>query len=362
VKTNVKKKERCLSVGILGCGLISQAAHLIGSVKASNIKLHAICDVSEELRDKMAAMYEPEAVYSDYADMLANPEVEAVIIGIADQFHVPCARQAVLAGKHVLLEKPMGVSIEECLELKELAEQRGIVLQIGHMKRFDEGLQYAKRFKEEKLGEVTTYKGWYCDSVSRYVLTDNLMPVIYSADDMKRPPGNPKSVLDRYYLLGHGSHLIDTALYFMGDIEEVSARYVHREKLHSWLIDVNFACGAIGTLDLTVAIAQLWHEGCEIYGTGGTVFAKTPNPWNLMSSTVECYDRETDVIQTPAAYDGHSYRRQLEAFADAVLYGIPNQGATASDGIKVMRALVATYESVQNGGKWVRLSDVGGGL
>lgn len=362
MKTNVKKEDRCLGVGILGCGIISQAAHLISSVKARNVKLRAICDVSDELRMKMAAMYDPEVAYSDYADMLADPEVEAVVIGIADQFHVPCARQAVLAGKHVLLEKPMGVSVEECLELKALAEEKGVLLQIGHMKRFDQGLQFAKKFKDEKLGEVTTYKGWYCDSVGRYILTDNLMPVLYSADDMKRPAGNPKAVLDRYYLLGHGSHLFDTAMFLMGDIEEVSARYVHKEKLHSWLIDCNFADGAIGTLDLTIAIAQLWHEGCEIYGTGGTVYAKIPNPWNLMSSTVECYDRLTDVIQTPAAYDGHSYRRELEAFADAILHGIPSEAATAADGIKVMQALIATYESVQNGGKWVKLSDVRGGL
>lgn len=362
MKTNFKKEDRCLKIGVLGCGLINQSAHLVSSLKARNIKLRAICDVSEELLNKMAAIYEPEAVYSDYADMLSDPEVEAVVIGIGDQFHVPCAKQAVLAGKHVFLEKPMGVSIEECLELKALAEEKGIFMQIGHMKRYDEGLQFAKKFKEEKLGEVTTYKGWYCDSVGRYTLTDNLQPVIYSSDNMKKPAGNPKAILDRYYILGHGSHLFDMALYFMGDIESLSARYVHKEKLHSWLIDCNFANGAIGCLDLTIAIAQLWHEGCEIYGTGGTVFAKTPNPWELRSSTVECYDRETDIIQTPAAYDGNSYRRELEAFADTVLHGAPCTGAMAEDGIKVMQAMIACYQSVQQGGAWIKLSEVKGGL
>ena len=362
MQTNVKKDPRCLKVGVLGCGVICQAAHLIGSSKARNIHLQAICDVAEDLLDKMTAIYAPDSHYTDYQQMLADPEVEAVIIGIGDQFHVPCAKQAIEAGKHVFLEKPMGVSIEECEELKAMAEAKGRMLQIGHMKRYDEGLQYAKQFKEEKMGEITTYKGWYCDSVGRYTLTDNVMPILYSSSAMKKPQGNPKAVLDHYYLLGHGSHLFDTALYFMGPIDSVSARYVHRESIHSWLIDCNFACGAIGTLDLTVAIAQQWHEGCEIYGTGGTVFAKTFNPWEFRSSIVECYDKQTNVSSTPAAYDGQFYRRELEGFADSILNNKPCGGATAEDGMMVMRALIATYQSVQNGGAWVSLKDVYGGL
>lgn len=362
MRSNVKKEEQLLRVGVLGCGVICQAAHLIASSKARNIHLQAICDVARDLREKMAAMYEPDSVYDDYDAMLRDPAVDAVIIGVGDQFHVPCARKAVLAGKHVFLEKPMGVSIEECQELKELAEEKGVLLQIGHMKRYDPGLQYAKRFKEEKMGEITTYKGWYCDSVGRYTLTDNVMPILYTGEHARKPDGNPKAVLDHYYLLGHGSHLFDTALYFMGPIDQVSARYVHRGKLHSWLIDCDFACGAMGTLDLSVAIAQQWHEGCEIYGTGGTVYAKTFNPWEFRSSIVECYDRETDLSTTPAAYDGQFYRRELEGFAESILHHTPCTGATADDGMMVMRALIATYQSVQQGGKWVALKGVKGAL
>jgi predicted dehydrogenase len=362
MKTNVKKDDKCLNIGILGCGIISQAAHLIGCSKARNIHLQAICDIADDLANKMAAIYEPDSVYSDYSEMLADPLVDAVIIGIGDQFHVPCARQAVLAGKHVFIEKPMGVSIEECQELKELADEKGLFIQVGHMKRYDEGLQFARKFKEEKMGDITTYKGWYCDSVGRYTLTDNVMPILFSSDAMKKPAGNPKASLDRYYLLGHGSHLFDTAFYFMGGIEAVSARYVHKENVHSWLIDCNFESGSIGILDLTVSIAQKWHEGCEIYGTGGTVYATTFNPWEFRSSIVECYDKTTDISSTPAAYDGQFYRRELEGFAGTILDGTACTGATADDGIMVMRALIATYRSVQEDGKWIALSDVKGGL
>lgn len=362
MKTNFKKEERLLRVGILGCGQINQSAHLISCMKGRNLHLQAICDASEELRSKMAAMYEPDSVYSDYAEMLKDPLVEAVVVGIGDQFHVPCAKQAVEAGKHVFVEKPMGVSTQECEELRDLAREKGVLLQIGHMKRYDPGLQYAKQFKEEKLGEVTTYKGWYCDSTGRYQQTDNWQPVIYQSSQAKKPAGNPKAILDHYYLLGHGSHLFDTALYFMGPIKRLCARYVNKEKIHSWLIDCDFEDGAIGTLDLTIAIAHDWHEGCEIYGTGGTIFAKTYNPWEFRSSEVECCEKATDMIYRPCAYDGQFYRRELEGFADSILNGTPLTGADADDGILVMKALMATYKSVHSGGAWIDLAEVEGEL
>lgn len=73
--------------------------------------------------------------------MLADPALEAVIIATADAFHVPLALQAVQAGKHVLIEKPLSHSVPECQTLLEAAVQRSVHVQIGHMKRFDPGIQ-----------------------------------------------------------------------------------------------------------------------------------------------------------------------------------------------------------------------------
>jgi predicted dehydrogenase len=85
--------------------------------KARNARVYAICDAADDLRNRMTQVWEPEVAYSRYEEMLADPKVEAVIIGIADQFHVPAAAQAIAAGKHVLVEKPLGVSVEECADL-----------------------------------------------------------------------------------------------------------------------------------------------------------------------------------------------------------------------------------------------------
>ena len=69
---------------------------------------------AEDLLQRMAAIHQPTKTFTDYDAMLGDPNIDAVIIGVADQFHVPLARRAIAAGKHVLIEKPLGMNIEEC--------------------------------------------------------------------------------------------------------------------------------------------------------------------------------------------------------------------------------------------------------
>src|SRR5438045_3805286 len=161
------KDERRLKVGVLGCGPIAQAAHLESCAKARNADLYAICDVAPDLLERMAWTHHPERSYSDYAAMLADPQLDAVIIATSDAFHVPASMAALQAGKHVLCEKPIGIGLDQIQRLREVVAASGKVLQVGHMKRFDAGLQSAKRFIETEMGEMLALKAWYCDSTHR---------------------------------------------------------------------------------------------------------------------------------------------------------------------------------------------------
>ena len=77
---------------------------------------------------------------------------------------------------------------------------------------------------------------------------------------------------------------------------------------------------------------------------------------------MDCFDARTRCSIRPAAFDGQFYRRELEGFADTILHGVPQTGANAEDGMMVMRALIATYESVHRDSAWIRLDEVQGGL
>ena len=355
------KEERLLKIGVLGCGIISQAAHFEACRKARNAELYAICDVAEDLLEKMAVVHNVNHIYNDYDAMLANPEIDAVIIGIADQFHVPAALKAIEAGKHVLIEKPLGVTIEECEQLREKLKPSGLVFQVGNMKRFDAGIAYAQKFIKEEMGEMLALKAWYCDSTYRYTLTDNVMPVIQHSANAKKPQGNPKEDKDRYYILTHGSHLVDTARFLGGNIMSVQAWHVKKYDAYNWFAMLEYENGSIGHLDLTVAVRMDWHEGFQVYGQYGSVLAKTYNPWLFKSSDVEVFSVKDKIYRRPLGEDGHFYKLQVEAFADTILNNAPIAGATIEDGIAALRAMVAISDSVKDGKK-IRLENTTGGV
>jgi predicted dehydrogenase len=309
----------------------------------------------------MAATHQPERQYADYATMLADPDLDAVIIATSDPFHVPASIQALEAGKHVLTEKPMGITVEEALDLKAAVSQSGKVLQVGHMKRFDEGLQAAKSFIDTEMGDLLALKAWYCDSTHRYTMTDAVQPLMVTSAARRKPAQDPKADMRRYLMLAHGCHLVDTARYLAGDIVSVQARLSERFGARCWFVDTEFANGTLGHLDLTVAVRMDWHEGFHIYGQNGSVMAKTYNPWYYKSSDVEIFHEKDATTRRPLGADGHFYRRQVEGFADVILHGAPMTGADVDDGIASVRAMIAIARSAESG-KPVRLADVDGGL
>ena len=354
-----KKDARTLKVGVLGAGQIAQAAHFESCTKARNADLFAICDVADDLRERMAITHGAQKTFNDYDAMLADPGIDAVIIATADAFHVPASIRALEAGKHVLCEKPVAIGLDETLALAEAVKKSGLTFQIGHMKRFDAGLMAAKHFIDAEMGELIALKAWYCDSTHRYPMTDAVQPLIVSSVNARKPSGNPKADLKRYYMLAHGSHLVDTARYFGGDIVAVTAKLSDAKGAYCWFVDVEFANGCLGHLDLTVAVRMDWHEGFQIYGQNGSVIGKTYNPWYYKSSDVEIFREKEGGTFRPLGEDGHFYRRQLEGFADTILNGVPMIGADIEDGIASVRGMIAIARSVETG-RTVRLADVSG--
>ena len=348
-----------LSIGVLGCGPIAQLTHFESTIKARNTRLYALCDRAPDLVERMAAVHQPQATYAAFDDMLGDDKVDAVIIACADQFHVPLSIRALEAGKHVLVEKPMGVTIEECRVLCDAVERSGLTLQVGHMKRFDPGIAFARNFIEEEMGQLIALKAWYCDSTYRYTMTDNLQPLPLHSAHARKPEGEPKADKPQYFMLTHGSHLIDMTRFLAGPLTSVRARRKEMFGAYSWFVEVEFANGAQGHLDLTVAVRMDYFEGFQIYGEHGSAVGKIYLPWFLKSADVECFSTKDAQYHRPLGADAHFYRRQLEAFADTVLTNTRQTGATAEDGLAAMQAMVAINRSVESG-DWIALKDASG--
>ncbi len=357
----MKKQARTLRVGILGCGPIAQFAHLESVQKSSNAILHAVCDADRELADRFGSFYDASRIYYDYDEMLADDDLEAVVIATSDAFHVPAALKALAAGKHVLCEKPIGISIEEVEKLKAEVERSGLVLQIGHMLRFDPGIEAARDFIRDEMGEIMALKAWYCDSTHRYTVTDAVQPLARQGKSSLKPGGDPKANKQRYFMLAHGSHLVDLARFLAGPITGVRTRLSEKYGAYCWFVETDFANGTLGHLDLTIAVRMDWHEGFQMYGEHGSVVGKIFNPWYYKSSEVDIFHEKTAETRRMLGADGHFYRRQLEGFADTVLNGTPLRGASIDDGVASIRAMVAIAQSAKMDER-VALSDVAGAL
>lgn len=338
--------EPKLRVGVLGAGPIAQAAHLEACRKAHNAELYALCDAAPDLLERVAAVHQPTKTYADYDALLADDSVDAVIIAVADQFHVEMCLRALAANKHVLVEKPLGVTVEECEAVVAAARPGANIVQVGTMRRFDEGIAYARDVIRNQLGSLLAMRAWYCDSAYRYDMTDAVQPVLWTSDSAVRPPASPKADRASYLLFGHASHLVDTARFLCGEIVEVRAQLRERFGAHSWFVSVTFADGTLGHLDLTVAVRMDWHEGFHVYGEHGSVVARSFMPWYLRTSEVECFLANDRAYHRPLGPDGHFFRRQIEGFADTILHGTEQVGADAEDGLAAVRVLAAIAESV----------------
>jgi predicted dehydrogenase len=354
-------QQRLLHIGVLGCGPISQFAHFDACRKARNIELYAICDAAEDLVARMAAIHAPRTTFTNFDAMLADSQVEAVIIATADQFHVPLCQKALAAGKHVLVEKPLGVSVEECVALRDQVQASGLVLQVGNNRRFDPGNAFAQQFIQAELGAIIGLKAWYYDSVYRYTMTDNLQPLPWTSAAARRPEANPKADKRRYFMLTHGSHLLDTARFLGGEIAGVRARLLEQSDAYCWFISVDYAHGGLGHLDMTIPVRGDFEEGFLVLGEYGSARGRAHLPWYHKSSDVECFSTRTGQFQRPLGADAYSYKLQLEGFADTILHGAPQLGANVDDGLATMRALVAVARSAERG-EYLRLDEARGGV
>jgi len=127
-----------VKVGVIGCGMVAQVMHLPYLRELDDqFEIAALCDVSPGLLEALSRDYQVSKTYTDYRDLLEHADVDAVLV--LTQHHAEPAIAAARAGKHVLIEKPMVVNMEEADELVDTARASGVKAMVGYMKRYDPG-------------------------------------------------------------------------------------------------------------------------------------------------------------------------------------------------------------------------------
>ena len=273
-------------------------------------KLIAMIDPVEDTAREACRELEIETHYLDYNDALEDDRIDAFVIVTPTVYHrdivVACAK----AGKHVLCEKPMAMTPDECQDMIDAAARHGIKLQIAFMRRFDKSFEDAKeRIDAGEIGDVVLVKSLtHGPSVPQ--------PWMY---DMKKSNGPLAEV---------NSHDIDTLRWFTGsefsEVYAIAGNYRCPEAAAEFpdfydnvIMNCSFENGMQGSIDGAVSVKYGYDARVEILGTRGIMFLGT-----LKDNTVlYCSDRSgltSPVVKSWRVLFLDAYRREDEAFVRCI--------------------------------------------
>jgi predicted dehydrogenase len=134
-----------VSIGIIGCGHWGPN-HIRVFSQLANSRSVMCADVDESRLKAVKALFPSIETTRDYRDILASPRVDAVCIAAPTKYHYQFSKEALEHGKHVLCEKPLAMTVEECLGLKTAAEKAGRFLMVGHVFVFNAGIRWIKDY------------------------------------------------------------------------------------------------------------------------------------------------------------------------------------------------------------------------
>lgn len=339
---------RPVRLAVIGCGRIAQAAHFPALERADDVEVVAVSDPSLSVAQAVANRWDIPKAYDDQAELLADPDVEGVIVCAPDRFHHSIAAAALAAGKHVLVEKPLAASVEEAEDLVERVDETGLILQVGAMKRHDEGIAFAKEFIASELGEVRSFNAWYRIGDLRRGIEATLFQRTFADERATNVESGFKADRERYLLVTHGAHIFDTVRNLLGDVESVRALHRMDGRDNVWQVLVAMESGALGTISITVDVPGLPTEGIHVFGSTGHARINTPFPFYRMASYVEAYASGRTIV--PTLTDGDAYERQAEAFTRAIR---GEQAATPDvhDGKKAVELIAAVAQAATTGEK-----------
>ena len=146
---------RTVNVGVIGVGAMGEN-HVRVYHKMEEANLVAVSDVSEKALKRIEKKYDTKG-YTEYSDLLEDPDIEVVSVCVPTTFHHAVVMEAIKNKKHVLVEKPIAFTLNEAEEMIEAAKEAGVILATGHVERFNPAVQKAKELIDDGvIGDIVS--------------------------------------------------------------------------------------------------------------------------------------------------------------------------------------------------------------
>lgn len=352
-----------IRMGVVGCGAIAQVHHMPNLSDLYGLfKVTAVCDVSPGAAAYVADKFHVPAHYTDYRDLLASPDVDAVLLCQSDP-KTQVAIDAFEAGKHVFIEKPMCFSLQEVDAIVTARTRAGKVGQVGYMKLFDPAYEYAQR-------EVETM------GTPRFVQVNHLHPtndLHVRQFDVRRFDDIPEAVMQetrdaraaaRAQAIGevpeqaaHAFHMLSGSMIhdlygmrtMLGLPSEIVSAEIWRDG-RAFSTTLAYANGA-RCVASWVDLPDLWdfRETLEVYGDDKRVLLTYPTGFSrgiLSEVVVQGIDDAGTTYRSQPAIDWESaFMREMRHFHACITEGIPCRTPveSARDDIGLIIEIVKAY-------------------
>lgn len=334
----MKNGKICL--GLIGAGRAGMIHAKNFQASVSGACLMAVADPCQENMETAVRELGLEKGYTDYRELLEDRDIDGVVIVTPTKYHCEIAVAAAEKGKHILCEKPMAMTVEECEIMEEAARKNGVKLQVAFMRRFDRAFVEAKKVVEAgEIGDVVMVR-----SNTRGPSIPK--PWMY---DIKKSNGPLAEV---------NSHDIDTLRWFTGS--EFSAVYAiggnyrcpdARESYPDFydnvVLTAKFTNGMQGVIDGAQGVLYGYDARVEILGTRGCIFlGKTQEQAiTVCRSDMKKYDSFTNSWKYLFK---DAYLEEDIAFAECIR-GDQEPKVTAKDGKMAVKVVNAGNQSIVTG-------------
>jgi predicted dehydrogenase len=329
-----------LRVGVIGCGSIARHRHLPEYAANPNVELVAVCDNNAERALEIGEKYGVPS-YTSFVELLRNAEVDAVSVCTPNYLHAPISNAALLAGVHVLCEKPMATSEEEAKSMIETAENSGKKLMIAHNQRFVASHQKARQLIQSgEVGKIYSFRtafghggpeGWSVEGKEGWFFQKD-KAFVGAMGDL-------------------GVHKTDLLRYILGEeIVEVGA-FVETSAKEFATVDDTAVCvlktesGTIGTLAASWSYVGKEDNSTIIYGENA-ILRLEDDPNNSLVVQYKNGDVVNYQLGKIQSNDegGQSSSHVIDQFVDAVLNDkeVPVSG---EEGMKSLGVILAALES-----------------
>ncbi len=216
-------------IGLIGVGNVARL-HARGYKESPNAELYALCDVNEKTLQQRMGEWSAKKAYANYNELLADPSVEAVEVITPHHLHAPIGIAALDAGKHLSMQKPMAISVEECDALIAAAHRSGRIFRVFENFRYYPPLLRAKALLDSgAIGEPL--------SLRMKAFQGNM------GKDWKIPYDrwswrfDPKRGGGGRIALDYGYHMFSIAIWLLGDVEKIFSWITYRRIQYDWLLD-----------------------------------------------------------------------------------------------------------------------------